>query len=121
MVDIKIPQEYISFDYGFSGVDSPETLQPEIQAPPQFDPEINEKLDVLNEKIETLMQTITETKNTDNKTETQLRVDIRSLEAIIIPLLNNLLKTAEKDYIYWPNRASVIEKQLTKVLEITRG
>ena len=32
-----------------------------------------------------------------------------------------LLKTSNKDYIYWPNRSTIIETQLNKVLSITRG
>ena len=42
------------------------------------------------------------------------------LEKLIIPLLIKLAKSPE-DYIYWPNRESVIETQLKKIVEITRG
>ena len=57
----------------------------------------------------------------ENTSEAELRDKIRMLEAITVPLLNNLLKTADKDYIFWPNRGPTIEKKLQKVLEITRG
>ena len=42
------------------------------------------------------------------------------LEKLIIPLLIKLAKSPEA-YIHWPNRAEVIEAQLKKIVEITRG
>ena len=42
------------------------------------------------------------------------------LEKLIIPLLIKLAKSPEA-YIHWPNRAEVIEKQVKKIIEITRG
>ena len=42
------------------------------------------------------------------------------LEKLIIPLLVKLAKSPEA-YIHWPNRAEVIEAQLKKIVEITRG
>jgi len=42
------------------------------------------------------------------------------LEKLIIPLLIKLEKSPEA-YIHWPNRAQVIEAQVKKIIEITRG
>jgi hypothetical protein len=42
------------------------------------------------------------------------------VEKLIMPLLYNLLKNKEKDYIYWPNREPIIRTQIEKILEITR-
>ena len=42
------------------------------------------------------------------------------LEKLIIPLLIKLAKSPEA-YIHWPNRAEVIEAQVKKIIEITRG
>ena len=42
------------------------------------------------------------------------------LEKLIIPLLIKLAKAPEA-YILWPNRAEVIEQQVKKIVEITRG
>ena len=39
----------------------------------------------------------------------------------VIPLLNNLQKNPEKEYIYWPNRKEIIERQIQRILSITRG
>jgi len=43
------------------------------------------------------------------------------LEKLIMPLLVNLLKTADKEYIHWPNRETQVKSTIDKVLAITRG
>ncbi len=42
-------------------------------------------------------------------------------EKLIVPFLVKLLKTADKEYIYWPNRKPAIEAQIQKVLKLTRS
>ena len=43
------------------------------------------------------------------------------LEKMIIPFLKKLHSTGDKEYIYWPNRKPAIEKQIEKILKLTRG
>jgi hypothetical protein len=43
------------------------------------------------------------------------------IEGLIIPLLNNLMKNPEKEYIKWPNRVEKIQAQIQKILEVTRS
>lgn len=114
---IKIPTEYSSFDFGFTGVDDP-IEKP--TTPPATSPEIHERFDSLEQKLEEMMSQVASS-NIASGTESEMKDKIRQLEAIIVPLLNNLLKTADKDYIYWPKRREAVEKQLQHVLEITRG
>ena len=45
---------------------------------------------------------------------------LQELEKIIIPFLKKLHSTGDKEYIYWPNRKPVIEKQIEKILKLTR-
>ena len=52
---------------------------------------------------------------------TSVAAKVKSLEEIIMPLLINLKKTADKEYIYWPNRTDAIDKEIQRVLAITRG
>ena len=52
-------------------------------------------------------------------TTTQERLD--KLYNAIIPLLNNLKKNPEKDYILWPNRLEKVEEFETHLQEIYRG
>lgn len=43
------------------------------------------------------------------------------LEKLIIPLLENLLKNPEKEYILWKDREKPIKAQIDKILSVTRG
>jgi len=45
---------------------------------------------------------------------------LAQLEKIIIPFLQKLYTTADKEYIYWPNRKPTIEQQIEKILKLTR-
>jgi len=46
---------------------------------------------------------------------------LQSVEKLIIPLLVNLMKNPDVDTIKWPGRAPIIEKQIDKILAITRS
>ena len=57
-------------------------------------------------------------KNADTADKLQDKID--SLYNAIIPLLNNLKKNPEKDYIHWPNRLNKVEQfedQLMKIYQ----
>jgi hypothetical protein len=45
---------------------------------------------------------------------------LEEVEKLIIPFLQKLYATADKEYIYWPNRKPVIENQINKILKLTR-
>jgi hypothetical protein len=53
--------------------------------------------------------------------EKDVKAKLTSLEKLILPLLVNLMKNPEKDTIKWPGRAPIIEKQIEKILAITRS
>jgi uncharacterized Rossmann fold enzyme len=46
---------------------------------------------------------------------------LAEVEKMIIPFLKKLHSTGDKEYIYWPNRKPTIEKQIEKILKLTRG
>ena len=48
---------------------------------------------------------------------------LKEVESMIIPLLINFIKpeSLEKKYIYWPNRKPIIERQIKKIMQVTRG
>ena len=48
---------------------------------------------------------------------------LSEVEQLILPLLVNLIKPESLDqkYIYWPNRKEIIERQIKKILQVTRG
>ena len=58
--------------------------------------------------------------NVQSSAEEQLKAKLLEVEKLIMPLLVNLMKNPEKDYIHWPNRAPLIQKQIDKILAITR-
>ena len=117
-----VPAEYLSLDYGFSAVDESAIRKVDVGDAPV---ESTSPTDILRieEKIDALTSLVfrLEERGDENVTEAQLKDKIRKLEQIIVPLLNNLLKTADKEYILWPNRGPVVQKQLDAVLAITRG
>jgi hypothetical protein len=43
-----------------------------------------------------------------------------AVEKLVLPLLYNLKKNPEKEYIHWPNRENKVQDQITKILAITR-
>lgn len=46
---------------------------------------------------------------------------LKELEKLVLPFFTKLLKTADKEYIYWPNRKSIVESQIQKILALTRN
>lgn len=56
-----------------------------------------------------------------DETVEEYKERLQQVEKIIMPFLTNLYKTADQPYIHWPNRGPIIEKQMQKVLKLTRG
>ena len=103
----EIPEEYMNFDFGFTGV-SEEEYKGQIES--------------VETKVKTEAQlTVQQIEAEKDRIEANLKDKIGDLEKIIMPLLVNLLKTSDKEYIYWPNRQATVQGQIDKVLEITRG
>lgn len=46
---------------------------------------------------------------------------LEQLEKIILPFLQKLKDTGDKEYIYWPNRGPALDKQIERILKLTRG
>lgn len=46
---------------------------------------------------------------------------IEKLDNFIRPLLENLAKDSDKDYIYWPNRVEIIQKKILELNEIQKN
>ena len=46
---------------------------------------------------------------------------IEAMDNFIRPLLENLMKDSDKDYIYWPNRSEMIQKQIEKLNDIQKN
>lgn len=59
--------------------------------------------------------------NDTTETAEAYKAKLAEVEKMVIPFLTKLLKTADKEYIYWPNRKPVIESQIQKILNVTRS
>ena len=55
------------------------------------------------------------------ETAEEYKQRLAQVEKIIMPFLTNLLKSEAQPYIHWPNRGPIIEKQIQKILTLTRG
>tara|TARA_B100000963_G_scaffold123985_1_gene108166 strand:+ start:1329 stop:1646 length:318 start_codon:yes stop_codon:yes gene_type:complete len=49
------------------------------------------------------------------ETTTTAKAVIEKLDNFIRPLLENLAKDSDKDYIYWPNRLDILTKKLKEL------
>jgi len=59
--------------------------------------------------------------NKSAETADDYKLRLNEVEKIVIPFLTKLHSTGDKEYIYWPNRKPLIEKQIEKILKLTRN
>lgn len=133
-----IPNEYLnsSFDFGFSAVDEAQAIahvQPAIQPAPTEDivaplldklVQLERLVALANETLDRLEQAGTPNLDTDEYKaliERDVKGKLKTVEGMIMPLLVNLMKNPEKDYIKWPNRTAMIEKFIDQLLAVTRA
>lgn len=72
------------------------------------------------QRLESKLDVILNNKNSDEDCAEVLRGKMKQLEGLVLPLLVNLKKNADKDYIYWPNRTPIIDSQIKRILDVTR-
>jgi hypothetical protein len=53
-------------------------------------------------------------------TAEEYKARLEQIEKLVLPFFTKLLKTADKEYIYWPNRKTLVEEQIQKILTLTR-
>jgi len=51
----------------------------------------------------------------------EYKARLHEVEKLILPFLTKLLQTADQPIIKWPNRKPVLESQIQKILNLTRG
>ena len=107
-------------DFGFSAVDEEEYLKSLTIPPPPVAPSATEDVKKLEEKLDSLLSKV-DVDEHKRLIELEIRDRLKKVEDMILPLLQNLAKNPEKVYIKWPNRKEIIEKQIEKFLELTRG
>jgi len=131
---IKIPTEYNEvFDFGFTAVESEESIveKPVVNTAPMVDglSAVEDKVSIILNKIDYLEEIIKASAGSNSTfdidsykllVEKDVNDKLKKLEGLIMPLLANLLKNPDKDFIKWPNRKPIIEAQISKILAITR-
>lgn len=107
------------FDFGFSFEDSDLTDKPVLD---NSNEDVLSKLQALEEKMEqlTLGDTTHLIEQHKELVTSEVRGKLQQVEQLILPLLYNLQKNPEKEYIHWPNRKEIIQKQIEKILQVTR-
>lgn len=113
------------WDFGFTAVDDIPTPQSEPQQPvvAQVD---DAQLQSIHDKLERLEGLVRTTNNDDMINEHRVLVQqdvaakLKQVEDLILPLLFNLQKNPDKDYIHWPNRTAIIDKQIERIKAVTR-
>ena len=74
----------------------------------------------LGEQSNSIRAVIDEVEERKGELNEKFTGKLKELESLVIPMLNGLMKNADKEYIYWPNRTPILEKQIEKVYSITR-
>ena len=64
---------------------------------------------------------LTEIETRRVQTQTECREKLKEIEGLILPLLINLMKNPEKEYIHWPNRSEKIQTQINKIVNCTKS
>ena len=110
-----------NFDFGFSFEES-DSPSSSSQADPEVQHEILDKISALESKLEELTTGDTTSLIEQHKqlVTTEVRGKLQQVEQLILPLLYNLQKNPDKEYIHWPNRKDIIQKQIDKILQVTR-
>lgn len=112
------------FDFGFTIVDN-DDVTPSSNTPVQAEVS-SDQMEAIMDKLEQIEARILSTDNSGMINEHRSLVEqdvagkLRDIEDLILPLLLNLKKNPEKDYIHWPNRTVIIDKQIEKIKAVSR-
>ncbi len=124
--NMEIPEEYLNGDvqdFGFTSVDENELndilSMDAAQTTPDEIAAIKGKLD----EILALNATCEGAAQVANQYDELMTARLLEIERAIVPLLVNLKKNNEKDYIYWPGaqRKAQCELQIQKILGLCRS
>ena len=113
--------DYDEFDFGFSTVDEEEVKEFETKVQSKVAEATASVSNDLEAKINKLLKEREGDTSRVQELERKRKNDLLNVEKIIMPLLKNLQKNPEDVYIKWPNRKDVIEKQIKKIVAITRS
>ena len=93
-------------------VEGSDNLQQQLSG---LDSKLDQVIAIANQKYEDRLQEKSLSLDSENKNK------FEKIERMIIPLLQNLAKSSDEPYIYWPKRKEIIEQQIERILKLTRG
>tara|TARA_R110002124_G_scaffold201012_1_gene367562 strand:+ start:560 stop:943 length:384 start_codon:yes stop_codon:yes gene_type:complete len=122
--DQQIPEEYLdsNFDFGFTAADEDELnslIKIDDGTTPDEIKEMQDKLDLILQ----MNSTCEGAGAVKQQYDELLQAKMKEIERVTLPLLVNLKKNKEKDYLYWPGgqRQTQCDLQVQKLLTITRS
>lgn len=85
---------------------------------------LNMELGELNASVqaqgESLSAVLDEVEERANAVRDECKTKLLEVEGMILPLLTNLMKNPQKEYIHWPGRAEKIQAQIDRITKATR-
>ena len=120
----EIPEEFLEgeFDFGFTAAD-----EDELNALVELDdPTTPDEIKEMQEKLDMILQmnsTCDGAGQVKEQYDELLKAKMEEIEKSTLPLLLNLKKNKQKDYLYWPGaqRETQCELQIQKLLNVTRS
>ena len=118
----------MNYDFGFTTVDEDEVQEFETAVQEKVAKAVGHESGALESKIDELIkmrkddnsyQVLFEKRKSE--LEDVYKDQMKKLEKLVLPLLYNLMKNPENEYIKWPNRTTIVQKQINKFVAITRG
>lgn len=82
--------------------------------------ELQELNSTISQQGDSLGAMFTEIELRKNQIENECKEKLKEVENLILPLLTNLMKNPEKEYIHWPRRSEKIQTQIDKITRCTR-
>ena len=118
----------MNYDFGFTTVDEDEVQEFETAVQEKVAKAVGHESGALESKIDELIkmrkddnsyQVLFEKRKSE--LEDVYKDQMKKLEKLVLPLLYNLMKNPENEYIKWPNRTNIVQAQINKIVAITRG
>ena len=82
--------------------------------------ESSQVANALGEQSNSIRAVIDEVEERKGELNDKFATKLKDLEGLVVPMLKGLMANADKEYIFWPNRTPILEKQIEKVYSITR-
>jgi hypothetical protein len=118
----------MNYDFGFTTVDEDEVQEFETAVQEKVAKATQQETGMLESKMDKLLklreddasyQLLFEKRKAE--LEEVYKDQMKKLEKLVLPLLHNLMKNPENEYIKWPNRTKIVQQQINRIVAITRG